>query len=241
MASHSLPVASTLRVRVWDLPLRLFHWLLAASVTIAFLSAEEASPIAEWHMISGWVAALLIVFRLVWGFVGGEHARFSSFVRPAAAGPHLAELLRGRARAELGHNPLGGLSVLLLLLLVTVTVATGAVGEAAEEIHELLAYALLGFIGVHILAVLTMSALTHENLVRAMITGSKPAGRHPSAHDADPPRVWAVALAGMTVVTALFLIIRYDPQAFQPRPIEEVEHAGSVDEEQEHGQEEDDD
>lgn len=234
MASHSLPVASTPNIRVWDLPLRLFHWLLAASVTIAFLSADGGSPLDEWHMISGWVAAILIVFRLVWGFVGGEHARFSSFVRPAAARTHVAKLLRGRARAELGHNPLGGLSVLLLILLVAVTVVTGAAGKGAEEIHELLAYALLAFIGVHIFAVLAMSALTHENLVRAMVTGTKVAARHPSARHAAPPHPSAVALAAIAVLAALFVVLRYDPQAFQLRPIEEAEHGGVMDDERGH-------
>jgi hypothetical protein len=69
--------------RVWDAPLRLFHWVLVAAIAVAFLSSEEDSPIAAWHMTAGWISAVLLVFRLVWGFVGGEHARFADFLRPS--------------------------------------------------------------------------------------------------------------------------------------------------------------
>ncbi|MEL4428059.1 cytochrome b/b6 domain-containing protein, partial [Shewanella indica] len=79
-------------ITVWDLPLRLFHWLLAGSIAVAFLSSEDDSPLAAWHIAAGWVAAVLVVFRLVWGIVGSEHARFASFVRPSRAFAHLRDL-----------------------------------------------------------------------------------------------------------------------------------------------------
>ena len=81
--------ADSTRVKVWDLPLRLFHWLLVAAIAIAFLSAEEGSPLNQWHVLAGWVAGVLILFRLAWGFVGGEHSRFSDFIRPSRIAHHL--------------------------------------------------------------------------------------------------------------------------------------------------------
>ena len=115
-------------VRVWDWPLRLFHWLLVLAIALAFLSSEEDSVLNQWHLLSGWVAGVLISFRLVWGFVGGEHSRFSDFVRPSRIAKHVSSLLRGRRNPTLGHNPLGAVSVLVLLALVAAAVVTGAFG-----------------------------------------------------------------------------------------------------------------
>jgi cytochrome b len=128
------------RVKVWDLPLRLFHWVLVIAIAVAFLSSEEDSALNDWHVLSGWVAAVLIVFRLVWGFIGGEHSRFSDFIRPSRIAHHLSGLARGEREPSLGHNPLGGVAVVVLLALTAVTLWTGAFGgEAAEELHEVIA------------------------------------------------------------------------------------------------------
>src|SRR3546814_4168784 len=93
--------------RVWDAPLRLFHWLLVAAITIAFLSSEGDSGIADWHMAAGWTAAVLLVFRLVWGFIGGEHVRRANFVRPSRLLYHVRELVTGHPQRKNGQNPLG--------------------------------------------------------------------------------------------------------------------------------------
>ena len=79
----------TCRVRVWDLPLRLFHWALVVSIAVALLSYEEESPLGQWHMLSGWIVMVLLVFRVVWGFVGGEHSRFIDLLRPSRIGQHI--------------------------------------------------------------------------------------------------------------------------------------------------------
>ena len=227
MATRIIPAAvEPSQVRVWDLPLRLFHWTLAAAIALAFLSSEEGSPLSEWHIASGWVAAVLIAFRIVWGFVGGEHARWANFVRPSRLTAHLRELIRFRPQPTLGHNPLGALSVLVLLALAAAVVWTGAaLGEAGEDVHELLAWTLLGVIGLHILAVVLMSLLSRENLVRAMVTGRKPADRHPDAHDARRPRWYGLVLAPLVLIAAVWAILSYDPRAFELRPTEEHEEA----------------
>ena len=213
------------RVRVWDLPLRLFHWTLVAAIAVAFLSAEENSILSEWHVFAGWLAGILIVFRLVWGFVGGEHSRFSDFIRPSRIPNHISGLLHGRREADLGHNPLGAVAVVILLALAAATVWTGAFGgEAAEELHEIIGWTLLTMVALHVIAVVAMSLIERENLTRAMITGDKLAHRHPGAVDARPPRVFGLFLALIVIVGAAYAIFRYDPRAFTLRTAEAFEH-----------------
>ncbi len=212
-------------VRVWDWPVRLFHWLLVLTIAMAFLSSEEDSALHDWHILSGWIAAILIVFRLVWGFVGGEHSRFSDFIRPSRIAGHLSGLLGGRTHAELGHNPLGAIAVVILLALTGAVVWTGAFGgEAAEDLHELIAWTLLAMIALHVVAVLLMSLVERESLVRAMITGEKRAARHPGAVDARPPSAPALAIAGLVIAGTVYLILGYDPQGFTLRSAEAFEH-----------------
>jgi cytochrome b len=221
MATTLAPLQSD-RIRVWDLPLRLFHWLLVVAIAIAFLSSEEDSALNQWHILAGWVAGLLIVFRITWGFVGGEHSRFVDFVRPSRVGHHVGELLRGRAEPTLGHNALGALSVLLLLILVAATVWTGA--TLVEDLHELLAWTLLAFVGIHVAAVVLMSVLARENLVAAMITGTKPAARHPDARDAARPGLIGLIVAAVILAGTIVAIRAYDPSAFTLRSVEDFEH-----------------
>jgi cytochrome b len=99
-------------INVWDWPVRLFHWTLVVVIAVAFLSSEEDSALNQWHVLAGWVAAILVVFRIAWGFVGGEHSRFSDFVRPSRIADHISGILRGHGEPSTGHNPLGGASVL---------------------------------------------------------------------------------------------------------------------------------
>jgi cytochrome b len=212
------------RVSVWDLPIRLFHWLLVIAVALAFLSSGEDSALNQWHISAGWVAGALIVFRLVWGFVGGEHSRFVDFIRPSLIGRHVAGLFRGRAERSLGHNPLGGLSVVVLLALAAVTVWTGAFGgERAKDLHELVAWTLLAFVGIHIAAVVFMSVVQRENLVTAMITGKKEVAQGAGATNAGRPTVAGIVIAIMVLAGTIYGVLQYDPQAFTLRPAEAFE------------------
>jgi len=223
--------ASRRTVRVWDWPLRVFHWLLVIVIAVAFLSSEEDSVINQWHVLSGWIAALLIVFRLAWGFVGGEHSRFSDFIHPSRIGAHVRELGGGRVEPTLGHNPLGAIAVVALLGLTAVTVWTGAFGgEAAEDLHEIIAWSLLAMVGLHIAAVVVMSLLQRENLVRSMVTGTKAADRHPDARNARPPRPIAIIVSLIVVAASVYVIVRYDPAAFTVRSAESFKHRGAVSE-----------
>ena len=170
-------VASGGKVLVWDLPVRVFHWLLAASFAGAWLTAEHE----RWrllHITFGCTVLALAVLRLVWGIVGSPHARFAAFVRgPRAAASYLGGLARGRPQHYLGHNPAGGLAIVALLALAISAAATGlatyTLGDAWEEVHETLANVMLGLVGVHVAAVIASCWLHRENLVAAMFTGRK--------------------------------------------------------------------
>jgi cytochrome b len=120
-------------IKVWDAFVRLGHWSLVVAFTVAYLSAEEAEDL---HVAAGWWIVVYLVARIVWGFVGSPHARFSDFVyRPQAVFAYLAGLARGTAPRYLGHNPAGGAMILALLLCLSATVASGLVAQGADE-HE---------------------------------------------------------------------------------------------------------
>jgi cytochrome b len=210
------------RIKVWDLPLRLFHWLMVIAIAVAFLSSEEDSPLNRWHVVAGWTAGLLLVFRVVWGFVGGEHSRFADFVKSAGFARHLSELLRGHAEPTLGHNPLGAVSVLVLLAMIAATVYTGV--TLAEEAHETIAWTLLAFVGVHVIAVIMMSRLSRESLIVAMVTGTKPAELHPQASDARSPGLVGWIIAAAVFAGSVYAVHQYDPDAFTLRSAEKYEH-----------------
>jgi cytochrome b len=168
-----------MRILVWDLPTRVFHWLLALSFAGAYLTAESE----RWrlvHVTLGYTVGGLLVFRLLWGLVGTRHARFASFVRgPAAVLRYLRSLVAGRPEHHTGHNPAGALAIVALLALGGLLVLTGwstyndVGGEWLEDLHEGVAGVMLAVVGVHVGAVLLSSVLHHENLVRAMVSGRK--------------------------------------------------------------------
>ena len=226
MANSTQSVAPT--ISVWDLPTRLFHWSLVGAIALAFVSSEEGSPLAAWHMVAGWVTAALIAFRLCWGFIGNAQARFAGFLKPGAVLPHVRELIAGKPQRSIGHNPLGGLAVLALLVGTAAVTWTGigmTTGGGNEELHEALAFGLLGLIAVHVIGVVVMSVLTRDNRARAMVTGRKPAHGATMSHEPQPRGVLAHVAALAIVGLSVFGITRYDRDAFLPGSREEAEHA----------------
>lgn len=119
-------------MRVWDAAVRIFHWGLVAAFTLAWLSADEwQTP----HEIAGYAVAGLVAFRLVWGFVGGRYARFAQFLRgPATTLSYLGEMVRGRERRYLGHNPAGAAMIVALLVTLSATAFTGWLMEEPGRI-----------------------------------------------------------------------------------------------------------
>jgi cytochrome b len=181
-------------VAVWDRGVRSFHWLLAASVTGALFTGFFAdAPWLDLHVIFGVSIVVLIAFRLVWGFLGSTYARFSNFIAsPRMTMDHLRAIRKGGDHRCLGHNPLGAWMILALLGVLAAACAAGVVvlggvvkegplaafttyatAREVKEIHEFLAYAALGLIGLHVLGALFESWRSSENLPRAMVTGRK--------------------------------------------------------------------
>ena len=169
------------QILVWDIPTRVFHWLLVASFAGAFLTAES-ERYRDVHVVLGYTLLGLIAFRLLWGFAGSRYARFSSFLfKPAEIAAYVVALAKRKPVHYAGHNPAGSVAVFALLALGIASGLTGVVvfqdvgGDALEELHEVVSYAMLAIVALHIAGVLVSSLLHRENLVRAMITGHKPA------------------------------------------------------------------
>ena len=162
------------RVRVWDPFVRFFHWALAGAVLIAFLTGDELEGL---HVLAGYVVMGLIAARLVWGLIGPRHARWWDFVRgPSAIKVYLRDVLRGHPTRYLGHNPAGGAMAVALIAGLILTTLTGLAAQSVhglKGIHELIAYATLCLVPLHLLGVAVASFQHRENLVRGMIDGYK--------------------------------------------------------------------
>lgn len=204
-----------LPMRVWDAPVRLFHWAIVVLVCFSWGSAQWGYM--DWHKLSGYAILTLLLFRIVWGFVGSDTARFGGFLKsPLAALQHLSHLTRREADREIGHNAAGGWMVLVLLGLLLVQAATGMasnddvdiegpyarlVGKEwsdwASHIHSLTFTLIEIAVAAHVLAVLAYAVLKGQNLVRPMITGKK---RLPGNMRA--PRMMSPVLAGVVLLVA---------------------------------------
>ena len=180
-------------VTVWDLPTRLFHWILVALIVLQYVSGEFGLLSMDWHFRFGYATLALILFRILWGFFGSSTSRFSQFVRgPAVVWRYTVALLQGRAQGAIGHNPLGGWSVLLMLASVALQAVAGLfstddldttgplaarVSEATVKwmtrIHHWNRYFLLLLIVLHLGAVLAHWVWRRDNLVAPMVHGRK--------------------------------------------------------------------
>ncbi|MBT3071370.1 cytochrome b/b6 domain-containing protein [Rhodomicrobium sp. Az07] len=166
-------------VKVWDPFVRVFHWSLVGLFIAAFATGDEVERV---HVLAGYAIAALVGLRIVWGFMGPKHARFSDFVKsPATVVAYLRGATSLNGRRYLGHNPAGGIMVVLLLAALIGTCATGYMmttksgwgSHDLEEMHEAFANGMLVLIGLHIVGVIWASVEHGENLARAMITGRK--------------------------------------------------------------------
>ena len=169
------------RILVWDVPIRVFHWLLVLSFTGAYLTAES-ERYRDIHVVLGYTLLGLIGFRLLWGFFGTRYAQFRSFLfKPGEIVAYVQSLLKGKPAHYVGHNPAGSVAIWLLLTLGISSGVTGVLlfqdvgGDALEELHELVSNTMLAVVLIHIAGVAVSSLMHRENLVRSMITGFKSA------------------------------------------------------------------
>lgn len=212
-------------VRVWDLPTRAFHWLLAVAVIGMVVTAKVGGNWMVWHLRLGHVVLALLLFRVLWGFVGGHWSRFSNFVYGPRA---LWRYLRGQAPAEhqMGHSPLGALSVFALIGSLTLQVATGLMSDdeiaffgplvrfvdgstvsLATQFHKAFGqWLVVGLVVLHVLAVLIYQFVKRQDLLGPMLHGDKVAPLpSPATRDGAAQR-WLAAVLAVSASTAAYLV-----------------------------------
>ena len=198
------------RVLIWDLPTRIFHWLLTIGFFVSAaisVTADEDSPLFSAHMIPGIVLGVMVVLRIVWGFVGTRHARFTSFLfSPVSLMRYAFGALNGSEPRSIGHNAGSSYAIFAMLGLVLATAVTGLMisngNEAAEELHEIASYSLMAVVAVHIVGVMWYSLRHKENIALSMLTGCKEA----SADDAIPSSRPIVGIVFLLLIC--FLTVR---------------------------------
>lgn len=214
-------------IRVWDLPTRLFHWILVALIIAQWWTAEQSSTM-DYHVWGGYAVLTLVLFRLIWGFVGSETVLFSDFVRgPGAALLYAKALMRGETPHYLGHNPMGGWSIVALLILLLIQAGTGLfanddimiegplyawvskdTSDWLTTLHKFNFNLLLAMIAVHLSAVFFYLLVKRENLIHPMLSGHK----HLPPEQIDrAPRManpWLGLAALAVAALAVWLLVR---------------------------------
>lgn len=206
--------------RIWDLPLRAFHWLLVALIGFSWWSGENHEM--DWHRLSGYCILGLLVFRLWWGFAGSRTARFAQFVRgPGAVASYAKTMLARRGVPADGHNPVGGWSVVAMLGAIIALVTAGLfsvdvdglesgpladyvsfdTGRAAAEVHEVMFNVILALVALHVAAIVFYLVIKRMNLVRPMITGRRAKDGAEAVEDVRWSPV--LALIGIAVAAAV--------------------------------------
>jgi cytochrome b len=223
----------TERALVWDLPVRMMHWILALAVAGAWATQKIPGSSFKYHVWCGYTVLIVVVTRLLWGLVGTRHARFSSFVRgPAAIGRYARALIAGAEVAVAGHNPLGALMVLLLLAMLLAQALTGlfandqilntgplfgyvslAKSDQLSSVHARLSNFILAAIVVHVGAAFFYLAIKRDNLISPLVTGYKSLGSVPPEDIIRSSRTWLALTIAAVVGLILALVVRAAPQA----------------------------
>lgn len=187
------PATDLISAPVWDVFVRVFHWSLVLLFAAAVATGKTGGEWIVWHMRAGYAILTLVTFRLIWGFVGGEYARYASFLAGPVRGLKFAKGLIGKTHEHvIGHNPVGGWMVIALLLVLATQATLGlfsndeiaTTGPLARYVsdetsialmsrHRLIGNILLGMVGIHIAAVLFHVFVKKEGLIRAMFSGKK--------------------------------------------------------------------
>jgi cytochrome b len=219
--------------KVWDLPVRIFHWSLAVAFLGAFVTNRMGVQYFPYHVLCGYAVIVLVAFRIIWGVIGTRHARFWNFVRgPVETLRYAVAVCRGRERTYPGHNPLGALMVVILLAALGVQSVVGlfandeifnfgplygyvsdALSLQLTTLHRRLFYWISAAVGLHVAAILFHRLFRGERLVKAMITGRKPPHLVP-AHDAiHGSRAWLAVLVVVLLAGVLTWVVNVAPNA----------------------------
>lgn len=222
-------------VRIWDLPTRLFHWALLLLVIVSVMIGKFYSALGpgalEWHKRSGLAILALLLFRVGWGFAGGTHARFASFLRgPRAVIGYVRSLFAGDVDGEpVGHNPLGGWSVVAMLSAIALQVGTGlfliqedyafegplahhvsrAVSDRLAAIHQANFYAIAALVALHIAAVAFYAVAKRQDLVGAMVSGRRRLAPGRVGEDSRGGGAVAAAAVAIAAATAVWALVTF--------------------------------
>jgi cytochrome b len=216
---------------VWDLPVRLFHWLLVLACIGSYVTNRIGVEVFWLHVWCGSIVLVLVAFRIAWGFAGTRHARFASFVvGPVGTWHYLRAMLQGRPPPTVGHNPLGAWMVLLLLAALAAQALTGLVGNdglfnfgplyayagaaksrALTHVHKTLFWWIAGAAGLHVAAVALHRVLWSESLVLPMITGRKAAALVPEPERIASSRTWLALAIVLCLAGLLAWVLLHAP------------------------------
>ncbi len=211
-------------VKVWDVPIRLFHWLLVVLVATGITTAKIGGNWMNIHMQAGYIVLTLIIFRILWGVVGGHHARFSAFVHgPTTVWRYANNLFQKDALRYLGHNPLGAWSVIAMLAVLLLQASTGLfasddiitegplyplvsneTSSLLTRVHNINAVIIGVLVVVHLSAVMFHLLIKGENLIKPMFTG------HKMWHGEAPPcggNLWTAVLVAGIAIACVYLIV----------------------------------
>jgi cytochrome b len=214
------------KIKVWDASLRFFHWSLVASIGFLWYSGETGGNVMNWHIYVGYFVLGLIIYRVIWGFIGSRYARFGQFVTgPFATVKYAMQFLIGREKEHLSHNPLGSWMVLVLLTVIFLQAATGLfasddilvegplyslvpndIAGMLTEIHEFNFNVILACIAVHIVAVLLHMVFRREHLARSMVTGYK-TSKSAEATSIKEPFI-RIAITAVLSIAAVYGIVQ---------------------------------
>lgn len=204
-------------VLIWDLPTRLFHWLLSAgfiAAAIISLAMGEHSPLFPYHAIIGLTIALMVLLRVIWGIAGTRYARFGTFsFGPGAVIEYMKGTLIGSGKRYIGHNPGSAVAIFALLALVLAMAVTGFMlgqgNESVKDLHEILAWVTVGVVVVHVLGVALHTIRHRENITLSMIHGKKHAEASDAITSAKP--IIAVLFLAIAGSWAFGLVRNYNP------------------------------
>ena len=220
--------------RVWDRPVRVTHWLLVVAVSGSWLTSKYSATRFALHEVCGYTTLVLVMFRVVWGFVGTRHARFAAFLRsPCATLAYLRATVAGRTgTTSVGHNPAGGWSVVALLALLLMQAAAGlfandeimhtgplfgwvsiSTSNQLTKLHHVGFRVLQLLVALHLVAIAYYRVVRHDDLVRPMLTGRKAAAAVPDGEEIGAERAWLAFVIIVCLSAALALAIHLAPEA----------------------------
>jgi cytochrome b len=218
-------------VRVWDLPVRLFHWALVMLLVISYFSGRAGGDWMNLHFWSGYAILTLLLFRIAWGFLGSTTARFSHFVKgPATWFVYLRNFVMGRSTYDVGHNPVGGIMVLILIFAVLAQAVAGLFSADTDlgtvngplanliadkwvdrltDFHKWWINVLIWLTALHVLAALTYLVWKRQNLIGSMFTGRKPLEHVAEAGKPAPTLSFASGRLAVSLLIAAAAIVYF--------------------------------